>query len=625
MFSLDCETLLIRPGCLAPALVVVAIGDGARADLFHATDAGPVLASILDEHIVGHNIAYDLAVLGAAWPDLLPTIFDAYESDRITDTAVRQKLIDIGLGCYRGVRYVDGKAVKLGYSLADLVKRHLGAELPKADTYRLRYGELLDTPLEAWPAEAVRYAQDDAHATHAVWAAQEKETHLLADQYRQTRAAFWLHLMSCWGLRTDPEAVRAFADQARAKYERLKLDVIAAGLKRPDRVLKSGARKGLVIEGARDTKAAGERLVAAYARVGKACPVTDAGAPALDAASCRASGDAALIAYADLSAASKVLGTDVPLLESGSRTPIQARFEVLLETGRTSSSPNVQNRPTGRKEGSLSDRDCFVPRPGFVYAAADYSSMELRTLAQVCITLLGRSTIGDAFKAGRDPHDEMAARIMGVPYDVFMAKRNAEDPEADNARGTAKVANFGFPGGLGAATLVHYAALTYGVTLTEDQARALKGQWLRQWPEMTDYFAYINRLTEADFPQIAQLKSGRYRGGVTYCAACNSLFQGLAADAAKEAGWLIARACYVDTDSPLFGSRIVNFIHDEFVAEVPEELGHEAAQELARLMQAGAERWLPDVPVKVGKPLLMRRWLKNAKPVWENGRQVPCM
>ena len=51
----------------------------------------------------------------------------------------------------------------------------------------------------------------------------------------------------------------------------------------------------------------------------------------------------------------------MPILLKGIKTPVQTRFEPLLETGRTSSSaPNIQNikRLVGMRE-------CFRPRPGY--------------------------------------------------------------------------------------------------------------------------------------------------------------------------------------------------------------------------------------------------------------------
>src|SRR5262245_66415001 len=98
--------------------------------------------------------------------------------------------------------------------------------------------------------------------------------------------------MSCWGLRTDAATVAELERTKRAEYERLARDLVAAGLKRPDRQLRSGPRKGEIIEGARDTKAAALRLVAAYNARDKPHPVTDTAKPAADDDACRKSGDA---------------------------------------------------------------------------------------------------------------------------------------------------------------------------------------------------------------------------------------------------------------------------------------------------------------------------------------------
>ncbi|NCX22192.1 MAG: S1 RNA-binding domain-containing protein, partial [Betaproteobacteria bacterium] len=88
----------------------------------------------------------------------------------------------------------------------------------------------------------------------------------------------------------------------------------------------------------------------------------------------------------------------------------------------TSSSPNIQNLP--RKGGM---RECFVPRPGYVFAAADYEQMELRTVAQVCLAQFHFSRLAEALNAGLDPHLEMAARIVGVSYEEALRRKKAGD------------------------------------------------------------------------------------------------------------------------------------------------------------------------------------------------------
>ena len=604
--AFDTETALISPGRLAPPLVCVSVYDGQTRELYHCRDARERVVELLtgDQVLVGHNVAYDLAVFVAQWPDLLPVVFRAYEEDRITDTMLREKLCHIALGVLRGYAKPDGTFVPLRYSLAELAKRHLNRELDKT-TYRTNYGALIDLPLSTWEPGAREYAIEDAVATFDVWAEQEKDgAQLLADQYRQARAAWWLHLASAWGLRTDAATVAKFKQQIEQELEGARRVCIAAGVVRPN--------------GTRNTKAAAALVETVCRQKGVEVPRTEKGAVALDRATVGLLEHPTLAAYAQLSSLGKQLSTDVPLAESGLVTPIQPRFDTLLETGRTSSSPNVQNLP---RKGGL--RECFVPRAGNVFAAADYSQMELRTVAQVCVTLFGRSRLAEALNAGLDPHLEMAARIVGVSYEEALRLQKNGDERIDDARQTAKVANFGFPGGLGATRLVDFAKAIYGVELTVNEAHQLKRTWLSSWPEFEAYFAHVGRICDGLNPAIEQLFVGRRRGGVSYTEACNSLFQGLAADAAKAAGFVVSRACYVEPASPLYGSRIVNFVHDEIIIETPEPRAADAAEELARLMVTGASVLMPDVPPRA-EPVLMRRWTKKAKPIRdEAGKLVP--
>ncbi|MCY2987635.1 MAG: hypothetical protein NTY19_07195 [Planctomycetota bacterium] len=81
------------------------------------------------------------------------------------------------------------------------------------------------------------------------------------------------------------------------------------------------------------------------------------------------------------------------------------------------------------------------------------------------------------------------------------------------------------------------------------------------------------------------------------------MFQGLAADGAKLGLWRLWRA----------GFRIVNFIHDEVLIEVPagSNLAHQA--EIVRyLMVKGMREVVPDILVDV-EYAVSERWFKKAK------------
>lgn len=106
----------------------------------------------------------------------------------------------------------------------------------------------------------------------------------------------------------------------------------------------------------------------------------------------------------------------------------------------------------------------------------------------------------------------------------------------------------------------------------------------------------------------------RLRSHATYCARHNTIFQGLAADGAKLAMWKLWRNGY----------RIVNFIHDEFLIELPEQDDYtEQAEEIKRLMIEGMQEVVPNVCIDV-EYAISRHWSKGAEAVYDaEGRLVP--
>lgn len=669
--ALDCETALIRPGAQAPDLACVAIWAGPWSRLLGRRDWLATFTDLLrnpEVLIVGHSIAFDMMVLGNEAPQLLPEIFGAYEGDRIACTEVRQKLLDIAAGTRKFHDDEEGDTYKSTYNLEDLARRKLDRRLDK-DTWRLRYGELKDTPIELWPEGAKVYPLEDTRATLDLFQVQEGSRQFLADQFRQARSSFWIRLMSAWGIHTDAQGVWELAQRTQREYEEIAAELRDIGpcpdcqvsgrigkrkcprcdgtgrlcLLRGDKTVRRQAT-GLVetVPGSRNTKEAAKILIASYASQGKDYPRTDPstkspqGQAKLDEQACVDSGSTLLVQYAKSTSLKTVLSKDIPALELGITTPIHSYFDSLLETGRTSSSrPNIQN--VRRLPGI---RECFIPRAGYVFLSSDFGGLELCTLAQVLVTFFKRSRLADALNAGWDPHLMIAEKILAWDYQTIekIKKAGAGSDcisgktaikcacrycQVDDARQCGKVANFGFPGGLGPDGLVAYALMGYGVRLTVAEARRLKGFWLATWPEMRDYFNMVTAETSVDFPLIRQLFADRYRGNPTYNAACNTYFQGMGADLAKDAGWHIVKACYVGYDSPLWGCRPVNFVHDEFILEAPEHRAHEAAIELPKVMKARAKVWLPDVTIKC-ETLLMRRWSKKAKPVFDDtGRMIP--
>lgn len=581
-----------------------------------------------------------------------------------------------------------------------------------ADSWRLRYGELDGVPVEQWPVKARTYAMDDSRWNLALFDHQTGELQaeggsgdVIPDELAQTRSAVWLYLMSVRGVRTDPSAVNRLATTTRASYERMNAIIRAADVLRPkmekgemvwtknmaalrERVIlaydgkppmtgggkkprKDGTLTPPAVSTAReDLISVADPSVMAWIDETEQAIVTtrrDAGLPDftpeemgevakdVSAAAGQHFGiDPAKVynwlvlhAVGERSGVEKVLKTYVPVLWQGTQTPICTKFNELVASGRGSSyEPNLQNPP---RKGGI--RECFVPRPGYVFVLCDYSFIELVTLAQSCFEMFGFSAMRDAINAGLDPHLDMAADMLGITYEEAVRRKKAGDPEIDYARQLAKALNFGFPGGLGKAKFVEYALAGYGVRLTEAEAAERKERWYRKWPEMRKYHDYFGRQTLGDrLFDLVQPGSGRVRGQVGFCDGCNSVFQGRAADGIKRAGWYVTRECYLrdpypsnllpfdarsrptvdrlraglgGAPSPLLGAYPVLFLHDELILEAPEATAHLVAPRLSTVMIEGMREVVPDTRVGT-EYALCPRWYKGAKSLYApDGRLIP--
>lgn len=641
ILSGDCETALIRPALLAPPLTCSSFawrdGDAiqtALEDHVVSVESWRTALAAPDTHLVGANIVYDLGVIASEDYTLIDPIFAALDAGKISDVQSRQKLIDNARGHLGGYWVHDHekdkpKKIEYKYSLASLVLRHLGknrfAQKDDPDGWRMRFGELRGVPVQAYPPDAAKYAVEDAVDTLLVYEAQEVDREFLRDVAHQQRAHFALHLCSCWGVKTSPDAIRRLELTAVQHFEDLTERLIKAGLVRPQRKTKTGK----VYSETRDTKAAQKRMVAVMEALGEPVKLTPKGGVCLDEEACRESLDDLLIDYAERTSLTTIVTSHIPALWLGTETPIQASYEPILETGRTS----CRFREDGRAKKTPTNgyqlqnvrrlpgiRECFVAREGKTFFDYDFEQLELRTVGQVLMKIVGWSKLAEALNAGQDVHLLLGAQILGIDYDT--AKARKKEPEVAEARQLAKVAGFGYPGGLGPPGFRAFAS-GYGVKVTLDQARQLKEFWFAAFPEYREYFDWVASGTGDGNATIEQLFTNRLRGGCRYTQVANGMFQALGADCAKAALYAVSKACYAQPDSPLFGARPWGFIHDQVIGECDEEVGHEVAFECRDVMLKAANVWLPDVPLPLGEPVLSRVWSKNASQVWLDSRLIP--
>jgi DNA polymerase-1 len=268
---------------------------------------------------------------------------------------------------------------------------------------------------------------------------------------------------------------------------------------------------------------------------------------------------------------------------------VHPSFVPLVSTGRTGCrTPNTQNVP--RKDKDRPDeafRTMFMARKGRVLGTVDYSQLELCTLAATIRMMFPNvvCTLGNAIDEGKDVHCITGGLIGGMSYEQMIAGKKSKDENVLRFRQGAKAANFGLPGGLGGGAFVGYAKNNYNVQLSLNQAWKYINSWKRAWPEVPNH--YLRRSADmVDSSPTGTFTSytitGRPKANCIYTEGSNYPFQGLAADGAKAALWAIWRECILGwywnnhagsgyghalKDSPLRDSRLVNFVHDEIVAE----------------------------------------------------------
>lgn len=645
VIAIDTETARIRPGLLAPPLTCLTWAErGAVPGIcLHEEAVSRVRAWLLDADVtlVGLNIAYDLAVCAAEAPELLPSIFAAYTADRVTDVGVRQKLIDLANGAFRGEYDADADAfIPYEYSVAALTQRYFGIELDKS-THRLRFGELRGLPVDQWPDGAASYALDDAEHPLEIYWLQQKHAQYLDDQYRQARAEWSLHLESCWGMRTSAAAIDAFAARVTEEYGVALETCKAHGFVRADnsRDTKATKRSMIAVMEALDAKPKRTKTHWQLMRKRDKEGLTEKEQKkiedplfgiSLDEEACLASGDAALQAYSRVSSLKTIIEKRIDQLRNGITTPIQPRFETLVATGRIACKGYSEESPVNsyqvlnvNRQPGL--RECFVPRDGHLYLIADYDGLELRTVSQVCISVLGYSELAKALNAGEDVHSSLGAQVLGCSYGEVLERTRGGDKEAKDARQFSKIGNFGLWGCMGAAAFRAYARLPKngGMHKTLEECKALIHNFKARWVEAPEYFRWVNSLMIDGLACIVQLGSDRQRADIKYTVACNGFFQGLGADATKDALFCIQKECYADPSSPLYGCRTVNYVYDEFILEVPDSPSayRPAAERLREIMVERAGAWLPDVPPTT-TPCVARCWSKNAKAVYNDNKEL---
>lgn len=149
--------------------------------------------------------------------------------------------------------------------------------------------------------------------------------------------------------------------------------------------------------------------------------------------------------------------------------------------------PNFTQIP--RPKHGYNIRDLFVPTPGFVFIALDFSSAEVKVLGAISRDPMLLKAISE----GMDFHSFSASQMMGISYEDFMAVMNDGPNKATGYKGhpkfkeykerrqTAKVLTFSILYGSSAGGI----AMQLGLTRQEGQA--LMDLYFSKFPKILDY------------------------------------------------------------------------------------------------------------------------------------------
>jgi len=260
--------------------------------------------------------------------------------------------------------------------------------------------------------------------------------------------------------------------------------------------------------------------------------------------------------------------------------------QAVAATGRLSSSdPNLQNIPIRTPEGRRI-RQAFIPEPGHVLVAADYSQIELRIMAH----LSGDEGLISAFSKDADIHSATAAEVFGTVLEEVTPEQ----------RRSAKAINFGLIYGMSAFGLarqlnVDRAAAQEYVDLYFERYPGVKA-----YMEETRTKAREEGFVETVFGRRLYLPEIRARNPqrrqYAERSAINAPMQGTAADIIKRA--MIAVDAWRAVQAT--GTRLIMQVHDELVFEIPENEVDDVIPEVVSHM-SGAARLSVPLKVDVGR------------------------
>lgn len=268
-------------------------------------------------------------------------------------------------------------------------------------------------------------------------------------------------------------------------------------------------------------------------------------------------------------------------------------------TGRFScNNPNLQQIPRNSAEAPF--RECFNPQPGYKLVTADYSSFEMRILAD----LSGDKMFIKALNEDLDLHSFTAALMFGLEYTDDFKKKYPDKRQA------AKAINFGLMYGMGPSRLAAQ------IDVTKEEATQMMDRYFSSYPSVRDF---LNGMAKNAVKKgWSATPAGRKRWykkpeatdpdfkkkvGSIERAAKNHPIQGTNADAVKYA--LVFLHDRFKKDGVDGG--LTHTVHDEIVSEVRADQAEYWSKVQSDEMVRAAKLFITKVPV-VSDPFVGDVW-----------------